>query len=131
VELGGVLIPAGKQVLVCLGSADRDPTVYSAPTMLDIDRDSRSHLGFGHGIHFCLGAPLARLEARVAFSALLERFPHLGLAVKRNELRWTHGDGLVLRGLAELPVLLGKPQHTINRLAPSDPLNNEGEETVP
>ena len=61
VELGGVPIPAGKQVLVCLGSADRDPAVYEAPATLDLDRDPRSHLGFGHGIHFCLGAPLARL----------------------------------------------------------------------
>ncbi len=107
VDLEGVRIPAGKQVLVCLGSANRDPGVIDAPTVLDIGREPRPHLGFGHGIHFCLGAPLARLEARIAFSALLARFPHLRLAVKRSELQWTHGDGLVLRGLEQLPVRLG------------------------
>jgi cytochrome P450 len=109
VDLEGVRIPAGKQVLVCLGSANRDPEGIDAPTVLDIGREPRPHLGFGHGIHFCLGAPLARLEARVAFSALLARFPHLRLAVRRSELRWTHGDGIVLRGLEELPVRLGLP----------------------
>ena len=131
VELGGVMIPAGKQVLVCLGAANRDPAVYEAPTMLDIDRDPRSHLGFGHGIHFCLGAPLARLEAQVAFNALLKRFPKLELAKKRSELRWTHGDGLVLRGLAELPVRLGPPQRTTDTPGSTDPLNNESEEALP
>ena len=66
-----------------------------------------SHLAFGHGIHFCLGAPLARMEARIALAALHTRFPAMRLAVDPSELRWGHGDGLVLRGLTELPVLLG------------------------
>jgi len=106
-DLAGVRIPAGKQVLIGLGAADRDPNFYDDPARLDIAREPRAHLGFGHGIHFCLGAPLARLEARVAFGALLGRFPGLRLAVDRSELRWTHGDGLVLRGLDELPIRLG------------------------
>jgi cytochrome P450 len=114
VELDGVEVPAGEQVLICLGAANHDPGVYDAPEVLDIARDARSHLGFGFGIHFCLGAPLARLEARIALSALLDRFPHLTLAVDRRELRWTHGDGLVLRGLDALPVRLGEPAPATN-----------------
>lgn len=110
VDLGGVQIPARQQVLVCLASADRDPGVYDDPAALDISRQPRPHLGFGHGIHFCLGAPLARLEGRIALGALLGRFPELRLAVDRRELRWTHGDGLVLRGLDALPVRLGAPK---------------------
>jgi cytochrome P450 len=106
VVLGDVEIPAGRQVLVCIGSANRDPALRDDPDRLDIRRSTRGHLGFGHGIHFCLGAPLARLEGRVAFGALLRRFPQLVLAVSRADLRWSHGDGLVLRGLAELPVRL-------------------------
>lgn len=106
-DLGGVEIPAGEQVLICLGAANHDPEIFETPAVLDINRDARQHLGFGHGIHFCLGAPLARLEARIAFGALLGRFPDLRLAVDRSELRWTHGDGLVLRGLDALPVRLG------------------------
>ena len=109
VELDGVVVPAGKQVLVCLGGANHDPDVRADPEVLDVSRPPKSHLGFGHGPHFCLGAPLARLEARLAFTALLGRFPHLRLAVPRDELRWSHGDGLVLRGLAELPVDLNPP----------------------
>jgi cytochrome P450 len=109
INLQGVEIPAHEQVLICLGAANRDPGVYDDPAVLDINRESRPHLGFGHGIHFCLGAPLARLEARIAFSSLLRRFPDLELAVGRRDLRWTHGDGLVLRSLDELPVRLGQP----------------------
>jgi cytochrome P450 len=105
--LAGVEIPVGEQVLICLGAANHDPEFFENPAVLDVSRAPRPHLGFGHGIHFCLGAPLARLEGRVAFGALLGRFPDLSLAVDRRELRWTHGDGLVLRGLDELPVRLG------------------------
>jgi cytochrome P450 len=64
-------------------------------------------VAFGHGIHHCVGAPLARLEAEIAFSALLRRFPEMRLAVAAEDLHWGHGDGLVLRGLSALPVLLG------------------------
>jgi cytochrome P450 len=107
VELGGVEIPAREQVLICLGAANHDPDLLDNAAVLDISREPRPHLGFGHGIHYCLGAPLARLEGRIAFGALLGRFPDLTLAVDRSELRWTHGDGLVLRGLDVLPVRLG------------------------
>jgi cytochrome P450 len=109
VALGGTVIPAKKQVLVCLGAANRDPAHWPDPETLDIRRPPRPHLALGHGIHFCLGAPLARLEARVAFGALLARFPRLCLAVPRASLAWSHGDGLVLRGLAALPVTLIPP----------------------
>jgi cytochrome P450 len=112
VELDGVVVPAGKQVLVCLGGANHDPAMRENPEVLDVSRPPKSHLGFGHGPHFCLGAPLARLEARIAFTALLTRFPHLRLAVPRDDLSWSHGDGLVLRGLAELPMHLHPPTNT-------------------
>ena len=105
--LGGVEIPPHEQILVCLGSANRDPGRFPAPDVLDIGRSHGPNLGFGHGIHYCLGAPLARLEARIALEALLGRHPGLGLAVDRDALTWAHGDGLVLRGLLSLPVILG------------------------
>jgi cytochrome P450 len=107
VEIDGTWIPARQQVLVCLGSANRDPAAFPDPDLLDIHRPARTHLSFGHGIHFCLGATLARVEARIAFATLLGRFPRLQLAVARADLTWGHGDGLVLRGLDALPVLLG------------------------
>jgi cytochrome P450 len=106
VTLGGVQVPAHEQVLVCLGAANHDPGRFPAPDVLDVGRDDGPNLGFGHGIHYCLGAPLARLEARVAFEELLGRHPGLRLAVDRDALAWAHGDGLVLRGLVSLPIVL-------------------------
>jgi cytochrome P450 len=118
VDLAGVTVPPGQQVLIGLGAANRDPFVYDDPDRLDVHRQARRHLAFGHGPHHCLGASLARLEAEVAFGRLLHRFPDLRLAVPRDELAWSHGDGLVLRGLACLPVALGpdrgRPSRTHN-----------------
>ncbi len=112
--LAGTRIPEGVQVLVSLAAASRDVERDPAAATFDVRRAGATHLAFGHGIHHCLGARLARLEARIAFTALLTRFPDLRLAVPPEELRWGHGDGLVLRGLGSLPVLLGAshPQDT-------------------
>ncbi|HEX4528765.1 MAG TPA: cytochrome P450 [Acidimicrobiia bacterium] len=106
-DLGGATIPAGAQVVINLAAANRDPHRYPAPDTLDIHRSDARHLAFGHGIHFCLGAPLARLEGQLALASLLRRFPELRLATGRERLHWGHGDGLVLRGLSELPVIPG------------------------
>ncbi|GAA0897459.1 cytochrome P450 [Pseudonocardia zijingensis] len=104
VRIGDVVIPAYTQVVVSLAAANRDPARYRDPERFDIHRDDGGHLAFGHGIHHCLGAPLARLEGRIALAALHTRFPRMRLAVEPGELRWGHGDGVVLRGLSELPV---------------------------
>jgi cytochrome P450 len=106
VEIAGRTIPEGAQVIVSLAAANRDGTRWTNPEDLDLDQDQR-HLAFGHGIHFCLGAPLARMEGQIAFTSLLRRFPQLRLAVPVEDLRWDHGDGLVLRGLSRLPVIPG------------------------
>jgi cytochrome P450 len=105
--LGGVTIPAGEQVIICLAAANRDTDQYVSPEDLDLDREEARHLAFGHGIHHCLGAPLARMEGHVALESLLRRFPQISLAVSATDLHWGHGDGLVLRGLSELPVIPG------------------------
>jgi len=107
VELGGKTIPAGAQVIIALAAADRDEGRYPQSDALDIDRPNVRHLAFGHGIHFCLGAPLARMEGQLALGSLLHRFPQLRLAVGPEDLHWGHGDGLVLRGLSALPVVPG------------------------
>ena len=106
VVIAGTTIPAGVQVIVSLAAAGRDPARHDDPDVLDVRRQSPDHLAFGHGIHHCLGARLARLEAVIAFTALLRRFPHIRLAGDPAELHWNHGDGLVLRGLSSLPVHL-------------------------
>jgi cytochrome P450 len=108
IDIGGVTVPAGAQVIINLASANRDGSHFDRPDVLDVGRPDARHLGFGHGIHFCLGAPLARMEGQVALGELFRRFPDLRLAVPPEALRWGHGDGLVLRGLTELPVVAGK-----------------------
>jgi cytochrome P450 len=107
IEIGDVTIPAGAQVIISLAAANRDSGQYAEPDELVLDRAESRHLAFGHGIHHCLGAPLARMEGQLAIGSLLRLFPSLRLAVPVNELHWGHGDGLVLRGLSELPVIPG------------------------
>lgn len=100
--LGGQRVREGEPVLVVLAAADRDPEKFSEPDTLDLARRDNQHLGYGHGIHYCLGAPLARLEGRTALAALLHRLPDLRLAADPDELRWR--GGLIMRGLRTLPV---------------------------
>lgn len=106
-SIGDVAIPAGAQIIICLAAANRDGAKYASPEALDVDRPPARHLAFGHGVHHCLGAPLARMEGHLALGSLLRRFPQLTLAVAPKDLHWDHGDGLVLRGLSELPVIPG------------------------
>jgi cytochrome P450 len=113
--IAGVPVPAGVQVLVNLAAAGRDPERNPDPDTFDVRRTGAAHVAFGHGIHHCLGAPLARLEAEIAFTELLRRFPRMRLAVPVEDLHWGHGDGLVLRGLSALPVLLGPAREDDNR----------------
>ncbi len=107
VELGGTTIPSGAQVIVNLAAANRDPGLNPDPDTFDICREGIQHIAFGHGIHFCLGVRLARMEGHVAIETLVRRFPGLRLAVPPAALHWGHGDGLVLRGLSRLPVVPG------------------------
>ncbi len=107
VDLAGVTIPAGGQVIISLAAANHDTGRWDDAETLDIDRPFVRHLAFGHGIHFCLGAALARMEGDLALGSLLHRFPELRLAVPVEDLHWGHGDGLVLRGLSELPIIPG------------------------
>ena len=105
VTIGGATVPRGALVYAVLASANRDERQFPDPDALDLTREPNRHLAFGLGVHYCLGAPLARLEGQIAFGALLRRIPDLRLAVPRAELRWR--PGLVLRGLASLPVEFG------------------------
>ncbi|MFE9577632.1 cytochrome P450 [Nocardia sp. NPDC006044] len=104
VQVGDVEIPEGEFVYVSLAAANRDPARFHDPDQLDLTGDPAGHLAFGHGIHFCVGAPLARLEAEIAFSALLQRFPKLTLAAQTDPLPWQ--PSLLIRGLVTLPVRL-------------------------
>ncbi|MEV5807222.1 cytochrome P450 family protein [Streptomyces parvulus] len=104
VEVGDVTLPKGATVLFALMAANRDDGHFSSSGTLDITRDEQTHMSFGHGLHHCLGAPLARTEARIAFRALLDRFPGLRLAVPAQDLM--RAPSMVLNGLAELPVHL-------------------------
>lgn len=97
-----ITIRRGEMALGVIGSANRDENVFDKPNELQITRDPNRHLSFGQGIHFCLGAPLARMEAQIAFTTLLRRAPDLRLTVPAHSLRWR--PSIFLRGLAALPV---------------------------
>jgi len=103
VDVGGVLVRRGDLVLVSLAAANRDPAMFGTPMEVDVARADNQHLAFGRGIHTCLGAALARLEAQIAISTVLRRLPNLRLAVPREKLVW-RPSGLHLRGLAALPL---------------------------
>jgi cytochrome P450 len=105
VVLGGQLIPAGATVLVSLLSANRDEQHLPDAGHLDVTRPATPHVAFGHGIHFCLGAPLARLEGQVAFGSLLARYPRLRLAEPHTPPEWR--PGALMHGLASLPARVG------------------------
>jgi cytochrome P450 len=94
VEVDGVVIPEGHIVILSLPSANRDPRFIDDPDTLNIGRGAAGHLGFGHGVHHCLGAPLARMEMRIAFPALLRRFPNLALAEDIHDIEF-HAYNLI------------------------------------
>jgi cytochrome P450 PksS len=98
----GVTIPQGEMTLGVIGSANRDETAFENPNELQITREPNRHLSFGQGIHFCLGAPLARMEAQIAFTTLLQRVPNLRLTKPSSSLHWR--PSIFLRGLAALPL---------------------------
>lgn len=98
--LNGAALRQGQDVILLLGSANRDPEVFADPDRLDFSRPKQDHIAFGRGIHYCLGAALARLEGRVAFEMLLERFASLRLLTRRPAFR----NSVVLRGLQTLPL---------------------------
>ena len=104
VRIGDVVIPAGEWVFPAICSAHRDATRFPDPDRLDLGRDPSGHLAFGHGVHHCLGAPLARMEAQIALGALLARFPRISLAVSPDEIRWRPVS--LMNGLESLPVRL-------------------------
>ena len=100
VVIGGRTIPKGEMVMPFLGAADRDPAQFPDPQRLDLTRADNRHIAFGMGVHFCLGAPLARMEGQIAINTLLKRLPKLALATDKPEFR----QSLTLRGLQSLPV---------------------------
>jgi len=100
ITIGDHTIPKGEMVMPFLGAADRDPAQFPDPDRLDITRGDNRHIAFGMGIHFCLGAPLARMEGQIAINTMLQRLPKLALAIDKPEYR----QSLTLRGLQTLPV---------------------------
>jgi cytochrome P450 PksS len=102
IALGGHIIRRGDAVSLVLSSAHHDACAFADPDMLDLHRSDNRHLGFGLGVHYCLGAPLARLEARVALEALVTRLPMPCLAVAEADLRWHTNP--ILHGLRRLPI---------------------------
>ena len=97
VEIGGKRIQAGDVVIAVLGAANRDPEAFDDPESLDVGRNGNSHLSFGRGVHYCLGGPLAVMEARLALTGLLDRYSSLRLAVEPD-----YREGVALRGVERL-----------------------------
>ncbi len=102
VAIGETVIPKGEMVLAVMAAADRDPERFPEPDTLEITRTDNKHLAFGKGIHFCLGAPLARMEGQIAIGTLLQRMPNLRLKGSPESLTWR--PGMIMRGLQGLPV---------------------------
>ena len=105
VDIGGVTVPAGDTVLLCLAAAHRDPARYGDPDRFDIHREDTAHLALGQGMHYCLGAALARMQLHSALGTLIRRFPELTLAGPADELAWR--TSFRSHALKELPVRLG------------------------
>ena len=102
--VSGVTIPKGELVLAVIASANRDDAQFHQPDILDLGRSPNRHLSFGRGLHYCLGAPLSRMEAQIALETLLRRAPGLRLSVPADSLRWR--GSFIVRGLESLPVTL-------------------------
>jgi cytochrome P450 len=98
--LGGKSIRAGDRLFLMINAANRDPAVFPDPDRLKLDRDPNPHIAFGYGPHYCVGAPLARLEGQIAFERLLDRLTDIRIA--DGSLDWS--DNLVLRGVKKLPL---------------------------
>lgn len=102
IDFHGKQIRPGDLVVVSLNAANHDPEKFDQPEIFDVTREKSPHLAFGMGIHFCLGAPLARLEGEIAIASLLQRFPDMQLAIDENELEWR--PGMIVRGVKEMPI---------------------------
>jgi cytochrome P450 PksS len=101
-EMHGQVIPAGDMILTSLLGANRDPEVFKNPDEFDITRTTNKHIAFGFGIHYCVGAPLARLEGAIAINTLLRRVPNLALAADVNDIDWN--ATLLLHGMKSMPI---------------------------
>lgn len=112
IEIAGVRIPRGDTLILCLASAHRDPDRYPDPDRFDLHRQDKAHLALGQGVHYCLGAPLARMEIQIALRTVLERFPHLGLAVPAEQLQWR--TSWRSRSLRRLPVVIARCRREVD-----------------
>lgn len=118
VAFGEHVIPRGQRIFAVLYAANHDEQIFASPGRLKLDREPNRHLSFGNGAHYCLGAPLARLEAQIAFTKILQDLPGLRLAVPRASLKWKRST--ILRGLTRLPVRCASgPSYSIPRTSPS------------
>jgi cytochrome P450 len=104
VQVAGIEIPGRAIVMTIVAAANRDPAKFPDPEKFDVARTPNEHVAFGEGIHFCIGAPLARMEAAIAFEAMLDRFPRMHL--KDPAMQAVHKGSYFLRGLESLPMVI-------------------------